>query len=376
MANFIKSYNDGEYKYLRYQTDVIPVPTTAEAKINWGENATIGLVSPVADEAYWIDEYAPSHDPQYLTALTDAEKSKLYGSWPGLDFPDGSESNNILLRYNTVPVTFTIGLKPTNTAHDVTRLDYKLYTGNDTEIYHGHPDEYSTASYSWGNFTSYSTNYTADYPVPKLYGFLRYDPNPTPRKIPITYLTSDNGTLSGPTAAYMGDTVNLTPVPDEGFAIDTITINGEPITGNSFTMPNLTSVSASASYTLTATGYVLSVVNPYGNHVFLSGFSGLTNPPIISGYDETTTYGTANDAHYTGWAYFAINSANPTANSISFVYSSPIIVTSSPSDYNSTARLWRGVVDAGHITAHPNALIATAKCNAPSAVITLPLTST
>lgn len=374
MANFIKSYNNGEYKYLRVQSEVPTVPTTAEAKINWGENATVGMVSPVADEAYWIDEYATAHEPQYMTALTDAEKSKLFGSWPGLDFPDGTESDNILLRYNTVPATFTIGLKPTDTSYPVTRLDYKLYTGNDTEIYHGHPDVYKYDG--WGNFSSFSTNYTADYPVPKLYGFLRYDPNPTPRKIPITYLTSDNGTLTGPADAYMGNTVDLTPVPDEGFELGTITINGEPIVGSSFTMPNLTSISASASFTMTATGYVLSVVNPYGNHIFLSGFSGLNNPPIISGHDETNTYGTANDVHYTGWAYFTINSAKSDADSISFVYSSPIIVTSSPSDYNSTARLWLGVADTRHITAHPNALIATAKCNAPSAVITLPLTST
>lgn len=374
MANFIKSYNDGEYKYLRVQSTALPDPSTAEAKINWGENATIGLVSPVADEAYWISEYAPSHDPQYLTALTDSEKSRLYGRGPGLDFPDGTDSNNILLRYNTVPETFTIGLKPTDTTYSVTRLDYKLYTGNDTEIYHGHPDVYYHGD--WGYFTSYSTNYTADYPDPKLYGFLLYNPNPTPRKIPITYLNTDNGTLSGPTAAYMGDTVNLTTAPDEGFELGTITINGEPITGNSFTMPNLTSVSASASFTLTATGYVLAVINPYGSHIFLSGFSGVNNPPIISGDDGSTTYGTANDVHYTGWAYFTINSAKPNANSISFVYSSPIIVTSAPSDYNSTAKLWRGVSDARGITAHPEALIATAKCYAPSAVITLPLTST
>lgn len=197
--------------------------------------------------------------------------------------------------------------------------------------------------------------------------------NPIPRKIPITYLDTDNGTLTGPTAAYMGDTVNLTSVSDEGFELGTITINGEPITGSSFTMPNVTSVSASASFTFTATGYVLAVINPYGSHIFLSGFSGINNPPIISGYDETTTYGTANDVHYTGWAYFKINSAKPNADNISFVYSSPIIVTSAPSDYNSTAKLWRGVSDARGITAHPEALIATAKCYAPSSVITLPL---
>lgn len=375
MANFIKSYNNGEYKYLRVQSNIPPVPTTAEAKINWGENATVGLVSPVADEAYWIDEYAPSHDPQYLTALTDSEKNRLYGSWPGLDFPNGTESDNILLRYNTVPETFTIGLKPTDTAQGVTRLDYKLYTGNDTEIYHGHPDVYSHDG--WGSFTSYSTDYTADFPSAKLYGFLRYDTNPTPRKIPITYLTGDNGSLTGPADAYMGDNVDLTPVPDEGFELDTITINGEPIAGSSFTMPNLTSVSASASFTLTATGYVLRVRNQYGNHIFVSGFSGLNNPPILSASYDYTTGGTANDMHSTqGWLYMAMNSAKSNADSISFVYSCPITVTSEAYLFNSTATLWRGVADAVSITSHPNAFIASAKCNAPSAVITLPLTST
>ncbi len=66
-----------------------------------------------------------------------------------------------------------------------------------------------------------------------------------------------NGTVTCNEVNKVGTTVNLTVTPDAGYGIDTITVNGETITGTSFTMPEedvtVTATFKKISYTITVT---------------------------------------------------------------------------------------------------------------------------
>lgn len=53
----------------------------------------------------------------------------------------------------------------------------------------------------------------------------------------ITYSTVPNGSVSGPSTAYGGDTITVTSIPGSGYLLDYITVNGVAIQGNTFTMP-------------------------------------------------------------------------------------------------------------------------------------------
>lgn len=53
----------------------------------------------------------------------------------------------------------------------------------------------------------------------------------------ITYSTVPNGSISGPSTAYGGETVTVTSTPGSGYLLDYITVNGVAIQGNTFTMP-------------------------------------------------------------------------------------------------------------------------------------------
>lgn len=53
----------------------------------------------------------------------------------------------------------------------------------------------------------------------------------------ITYSTVPNGSVSGPSTAYGGDTITVTSTPGSGYLLDYITVNGVAIQGNTFTMP-------------------------------------------------------------------------------------------------------------------------------------------
>ena len=168
------------WQYLRRVEFPEPVTGSAEAKINWGNNATV-KVNTVADNVYWIAEDATAHTPPYITAFTQEELDNLYTY--GLDFPNGSDSNNILMQYNTMPQSFTVNLKPTNTAKNNTELDYKLYTGNDSEIYHGEI-HYSRVDANWGNWSAFTTDYYDDPPSPSAYGLYKASGWPMPEPPP------------------------------------------------------------------------------------------------------------------------------------------------------------------------------------------------
>lgn len=64
----------------------------------------------------------------------------------------------------------------------------------------------------------------------------------------ITYNIGENGTVSGPSSAYEGETVTLTVTPESGYQLATLTVNGQNIkTAMSFVMPD-TDVSISATF--------------------------------------------------------------------------------------------------------------------------------
>lgn len=170
------------WQYLRRVEFPEPVTGSAEAKINWGNNATV-KVNTVADNVYWIAEDATAHTPPYITAFTQEELDNLYTY--GLDFPNGSDSNNILMQYNTMPQSFTVNLKPTNTAKNNTELDYKLYTGNDSEIYHGEI-HYSRVDANWGSWSAFTTDFYDDLPSPSAYGLYKASGWPMPEPVPPT----------------------------------------------------------------------------------------------------------------------------------------------------------------------------------------------
>lgn len=63
-------------------------------------------------------------------------------------------------------------------------------------------------------------------------------PVPTPTEYNVTCAAAENGTVTTDVAkAVEGATVTVTATPAEGYELDTITVNGTAITGNTFTMP-------------------------------------------------------------------------------------------------------------------------------------------
>lgn len=157
------------WQYLRRVEFPEPVTGRAEAKISWGNNATV-KVNTVADNVYWIAE-----DTTYRTAFTQEELDNLYTY--GLDFPNGS-GNRIIMEYNTMPKSFTVNLKPTSTAKVNTELDYKLFSGSFDEIYYGKM-RYSRVDRNWGAWTASTADFY-DLPSPSAYGLYKASGWPMP----------------------------------------------------------------------------------------------------------------------------------------------------------------------------------------------------
>ena len=117
-------------------------PIPAEIKFNWGINIKVTL-NRTADSVYWIDEDAPAHEPQYMTAFTQAELDELYSpiGWiggvlvPSDTYPPEASSRNILVHYNERPNDVTIHFNQAEVGQGAS-IDFKIYSGNDVEIYH------------------------------------------------------------------------------------------------------------------------------------------------------------------------------------------------------------------------------------------------
>lgn len=119
----------------------LPIP--AEIKFNWGEKVKVSL-NKTANSVYWIDEDAPAHEPQYMTAFTQEELNALYNYnsptggvlVPSDYYPPDANSRNILVHYNERPDDVTIYFKSAQSASNY-GMDFKIYSGNDIELYHG-----------------------------------------------------------------------------------------------------------------------------------------------------------------------------------------------------------------------------------------------
>ena len=379
MNNLVKIHStlDGKRKFLRFAPTVKTAVQSAEIKINWGQNATIYVNKPAitntADfSAYWIAENAPSHDPQYLTAITGSELNRLAGSYPYINFPSGNNSDNILIQCKNIPSAFEVKVKPTTSTVPQVYLDYKLYTGNDEEVYHGKVD-YKNSHSNWPNFISDTAAFNPQWPrIDTLYGLLNYNINPDPIPASIRYMYSRGGTVTGQDVANSGTTVNLSASANYGFAFNNFTVNDSALVGSSFTMPD-NSVNVSGNFNLTATGYVMyfsisgevapSVTSYWG----IDNFVNVDNPYILSSMTRSSQSGPA------GYKYSTAGTAtNITGSGTTNIY---ICLNKSTTDniqfdFHSTAHhnnvyhymsAWRKIdnVVASAISSHPEALIYT-----------------
>lgn len=71
----------------------------------------------------------------------------------------------------------------------------------------------------------------------------------------LTYATVTGGTLSGPATAYVNSTVNVTATPSAGMELNYLTVNGDTISGTSFSMPAQDSVVSGVFREATADNY-------------------------------------------------------------------------------------------------------------------------
>lgn len=110
----------------------------------------------------------------------------------------------------------------------------------------------------------------------------------------ISYATVSHGTLSGPSYAWEGDTVSITVNPASGYILGNITVNGNTITGTTFTMPAVSAL-VSGSFMLNLPTNTVRVRTSDGN------------PPIKGQY---TTYETATKVTGTSDVYDVYRTAN------------------------------------------------------------------
>lgn len=130
-------------------------PIPAEIKFNWGVNTKVAL-NRTANSVYWIDEDAPAHEPQYMTAFTQAELNALYRYQastggvlvPSDTYPPEASSRNILVHYNERPNDVSIYFNKAS-AGKGSSIDFKIYSGNDVEIYHVSDDRLASSYFTY-----------------------------------------------------------------------------------------------------------------------------------------------------------------------------------------------------------------------------------
>ena len=175
-------------------------------------------------------------------------------------------------------VSFTMPEKDVTVAAQFEVVTYSVtYVSGDATVNGSNPDTYTVESaaeliqpekegYEFCGWYTYCTEdewgwYIEDYRVTRLEGLfgnltlyaIYYNP---PHEIENEY--SENGYCYVDNyygAAYFGDTIEVTVVPHDGYELDYITVNGNPIEGTSFTMPagdvELAAVFKIIKYTIT-----------------------------------------------------------------------------------------------------------------------------
>lgn len=118
----------------------------------------------------------------------------------------------------------------------------------------------------------------------------------------ITVNSGSHGTITAPVSAHYGDTITLTGTVDDGYALDHYTVNGTPITGNTFTMPASNAVISAEYYART---YSISKTNPSG---------GTITVPSSAVYGSTVTISISTTADWE-LNYFTVDGVQISGNS-------------------------------------------------------------
>lgn len=122
------------------------------------------------------------------------------------------------------------------------------------------------------------------------------------RRFNINVNQPSNGTVIAPAQGVGGSTVTLSNTPNDGYAFDHYIVNGQPITGNTFTMP-YDEVSVSAEFY--ARTYSISKTNPSG---------GTITVPSSAVYGSTVTISISTTADWE-LNYFTVDGVQISGNS-------------------------------------------------------------
>ena len=90
------------------------------------------------------------------------------------------------------------------------------------------------------------------------------------QKYAITYAECVNGSVSGPAEAAEGETVSVTATPATGYKLDKVSVDRDPISGTSFSMPaQAVTVSATFEEKPASTGFTLVTEGPLGEGTYV-----------------------------------------------------------------------------------------------------------
>lgn len=128
----------------------------------------------------------------------------------------------------------------------------------------------------------------------------------------ISIIQPEHGTISAPVLAHHGNTVTLTNTPSSGYTLDYFTVDGEPIEGNSFVMPDHP-VTISAVFT--AATYSISITQV--TH-------GTISAPSTGRYGETITISSTPDSTYE-LDYYTVNGTAISGNTFTMPASDVVI---------------------------------------------------
>lgn len=113
----------------------------------------------------------------------------------------------------------------------------------------------------------------------------------------ISYATVSNGTLSGTSYAWEGDTISVTVNPASGYTLGNITVNGNSIAGTTFTMPAVSAL-VSGSFMLNLPTNTVRVRTSDGNAPVKGQYTTYETATKVTGtsdvYDVYRTYNNFN----------------------------------------------------------------------------------
>lgn len=128
----------------------------------------------------------------------------------------------------------------------------------------------------------------------------------------ISITQPEHGTISAPVLAHHGNTVTLTNTPSSGYTLDYFTVDGEPIEGNSFVMPDHP-VTISAVFTTATFSISITQVT-----------HGTISAPSTGRYGDTITISSTPDSTYE-IDYYTVNGTAISGNTFTMPASDVVI---------------------------------------------------